>query len=278
MPATPETPIQWRRVSASALPLLAAHPAALAFGSESKIPDYETAPLALGSAYGEAMAQAARSGRQAVNLAQVARVRGVDLADLRELWDRFQWTPEGWQPEVQMELRRMATHGRYGIVISVRADMAATIGEDEYEVVELKSERDVPRAYDAAEHLQLLAQMVAMYEHTGRLNGTGSVAYVRKGRKAWSSVELNGEEAHEHVADDLFSVAQAALDQCDLDPIARECRAGDGCYPYCRGRAAPDLGSPALPHQARPSPATHSLVRPRLPCQSSPVLAMPRAA
>lgn len=233
---TTEPETKWRRVSSSMLPLLAAHPAALAFGSESKIADYSTEPLALGSAFGEAMSLAARSGRDAVNVVDMARRYGVPAEELLELWRRFAWDPRGFQPEVQMELRRMATHGRYGIVISVRADLATTIGAHEYEVVELKSERDVARAYDAREHLQLLAQMVALWETTGRNDGTGHVAYVRKGRRAWSSVELVGDEQHEHVADTLFEVAQAALDQCDLEPDGRDCRVGAGCVPFCRGR------------------------------------------
>lgn len=206
--------------------------------------DEDSDPAALGRAYHAAMEQASKEGRDKVSLAETAKRFAVPLRELRDLWDTFAWDPSGFAAEVPYSIERRASHGRYNIVIRGRIDLARVIGEDCAEHVDLKTNQDVAKADSAEESAQIIANGVALWRLYDTPKTRGSLAYVRRGERAWSTCEIDGADDHGRAEDFVFGIAERAIDQLLLEverkpeapPAAWSCRVGDDCG-WCGGRA-----------------------------------------
>jgi hypothetical protein len=232
--------LEVRKVNASALPFLFRHKASLAMTADAgHFPDYDSDPKMFGRAYHKAMEAAARVGRDEVDLGAIARECGVFLYDLRALWTKFNWDPKGYTAELPLTLRGVPKKkkGRkpYEVEIRLILDLSRMIGKDTYELVELKTERDVMKALEAEEHAQLIAGMLALAEYTQRWVGDGHVAYARRGDRAWSHVRLEGPEEHDRMKAWLIEETAQVLDQFDVPIDERLCRVDEMCS-WCDGR------------------------------------------
>lgn len=217
--------------NASSLPLLERHPAMWGFEREANAPRGDSEPAALGRAYHHCLELAAANGRDSVNLRTVAREFNVRLADLETLWRKLDWDPHGYSAEVPVTITRPFEDGI--IEIRIVVDLVRLIGESTFEVVEVKTGTP-SRATDAAEHAQLIAEMVGIHRNYGRDVGLGYALWVQVGERGWTDCEVRGEEAWQKAEDWIFGICERALLESRKEVNARQCRVGDGCS-WCQG-------------------------------------------
>ncbi len=231
----------YARVRSGALARIEVCPASYAESLDQLDPSGE--PAGFGSAYHDAMAEAASVGRAQVDVRAHAIRHGADPTDLLRLWARADYDPHGGEAELPTEIidheGKLVIRGRLDIVDADPNEPGT------YDLTDYKTTRRIDEDPEPWEDPQTQSYTVGFFEARPEAQKVRTWKfYARRGSNGWSACYEITRDAMPAVRENLLRIARTAVAQAALPLEKRRFQMSHHCD-YCPGRVT----CPAIRHE-----------------------------